>query len=446
MFRSLSRGRLAAFALACVVPAVVVAGCGSSSGGSSGTATSSQAATSGQAATTSTSCNGSPAKLSVITNLSNTGAGAQVATDVVGGFKAAAAAINATCELGQPIEIVACDDQASPNGGANCGRKAVADKVFGVAAYTGTGDSYSPPVLAAKIPLVPWLASSASESTSKLSFPFGDAIPIIMADAPAAKAAGANSLAMLHLDIPAVKFLVDLAKQQADAVGVKIAADVPVPLTASDMGTYTAQALDANPESLTTIVAPAQASAIFKQVVAQGKDPSTFPLITGANAMTPATIKSLPSDVTDGMVIIAWSLDPNSPSDRDKPPVKQYLSELAAAKLPAGPLDATANGLAAWGEMHSIADALKATGLKPTAENLPRALVTDQMPTITQKYGQVPRDFRKPAFPDNPALKNLRIFSQDAYYYKINAEGQPVAQVSEPTSVLTVPTFKPVGG
>ena len=105
-------------------------------------------------------------------------------------------------------------------------------------------------------------------------------------------------------------------------------------------------------------------------------------------------------------------------------------------------LYATANGLAAWGEMHSIADALKASRLAPTAANIPRALLTSKMPAITQKYGMVPRDFRKPAFPNDPTLKNLRIFSNTAYYHRINAKREPISVVSTPVSVLETPKFQ----
>ena len=132
-------------------------------------------------AATKKSCSGSPAGFSLIGNLSSTLAGAQIHSDVVSGYRAAAAAINKSCQLGRPIKIVACDDKNTPNGAADCGRGAVADKAFAVAAISAAGDAYAAPVVAAKIPLVPQLASSAVESSSKLSFPFGDPIPIVMA-------------------------------------------------------------------------------------------------------------------------------------------------------------------------------------------------------------------------------------------------------------------------
>ena len=386
-------------------------------------------------------CGGSPASFSVVTDLSNNVAGLQISKDVVGGFRAAAAAINKSCELGRPLKIIACDDKASPNGAASCGRDAVAAKVFGVAGYTGFGDSYTPPVLAAKIPILPFTASSASESTSKLSYPFGDPIPVVLSTLPAAKAAGARRIALLHVDVPAVGFFVNLVKKQAGHFGMQVASDVPVPPTATDMTTYVAQALQDKPDSMTLITSPSQQSAIFKQVVAQGKNPAKFPLISSNNIMTPSTIASLPKNVTNGMIVVGWTLNPTSPSDRNNPIVKQYVAELKAAKQPAGQRDTTPNGLAAWGEMHSIADALKAARLAPTAANIPRAMLTGKMPAITQKYGMIPRDFRKPAFPDDPVLKTFRIFSNTSYYYRINAKQQPIALVSKPVSINKTPKF-----
>ena len=93
--------------------------------------------------------------------------------------------------------------------------------------------------------------------------------------------------------------------------------------------------------------------------------------------------------------------------------------------------------------MHAIADALKAKRLAPTAANVPRALLTSKMPKITQKYGMVPRDFRKSAFSSNdPVLKNFRIFSNTVYYYRINAKRQPIRVVSKPVSILKTPKFQ----
>ena len=91
--------------------------------------------------------------------------------------------------------------------------------------------------------------------------------------------------------------------------------------------------------------------------------------------------------------------------------------------------------------MHSIADALKAARLAPTAANIPRAMLTSKMPAITQKYGMIPRDFRKPGFPNDPVLKTLRIFSNTVYYYRINAKQQPIALVSKPVNVNNTPKF-----
>ena len=63
------------------------------------------------------------------------------------------------------------------------------------------------------------------------------------------------------------------------------------------------------------------------------------------------------------------------------------------------------------------------------------------MPAITQKYGLVPRDFRKNPFASDEALKNFRIFSDKVYYYRINAKQQPIRLVSKPASIQKTPKF-----
>ena len=141
------------------------------------------------------------------------------------------------------------------------------------------------------------------------------------------------------------------------------------------------------------------------------------------------------------MIVGSWSINPNSPSDRNTRAVKQYMRELKAAKQPRGPRDATASGLAAWGELHVIADALKAKHLAPTAANIPRALRTSKMPALSVKYGGVPRDFRKNPFASDEVLKNFRIFSDKIYYYRINAKQQPIRLVSKAVSIQKTPKF-----
>ncbi len=424
MVRSFNR-LLVCAALACTLVGLALA---SGASGASGAATKK-------------GCGRSAARFMVITNLSNNQPGAQISPDIVAGYRAAAAAMSKSCELNRPVKIVACDDQNTPNGDAACGRAAVADKVSGVFGYAAAGDSYAAPVTAAKIPILPFTASSASESTSPLSFPFGNPIPVILGQMDGLAAEGSKHVAILYLDVPAVQFFVNLLEHQASLVGVKIAATIPVPVTASDMSTYVAQAVAAGADGLVSVVAPSALTTIFKDAVAQGKNPKTFHMVAGANVMNPQALHSLPQSVSNGMLVAGWSLNPRSPSDTSTAPVKQYLQELAAAKQSGSSL-VTADGLAAWGEMHAIADALKAKHMAPTAANVPKALVRANMPAITQKYGLVPSSFKTTAFPTTPALKGLRIFSKYVLFYRINAKGKSIRLTPHPVSVLSKPTFK----
>ena len=216
MVRSFDRRWLAAFAgLACVTTAFALM--------------------SGPSRAATKSCKGTPAVFLLDTNLSNNIGGSQISKDLAYGYRAATAAINKTCQLGRPIKFIACDDKVSPNGAADCGRRAVAAKAFGVSSYTGFGENFTAPVVAAKIPLLPFSGNSATESTSPLSYPFGDSIPIVLSALPAAKALGAKKLAYLHLDVPSIGFLLNLVRKAASHFGIQIVSDIPVPLTATDM-------------------------------------------------------------------------------------------------------------------------------------------------------------------------------------------------------------------
>src|SRR3546814_4955640 len=108
MFSKTSRRPLRA-ALLSVSLLIAAAGCASDA--SDDTASGPEPTEANAATTTTVPCEGAPIKLMQIASLEGGVSWPQAAD----GTKAAVATVNATCELGRPLELIVCDDRFDPN-------------------------------------------------------------------------------------------------------------------------------------------------------------------------------------------------------------------------------------------------------------------------------------------------------------------------------------------
>src|ERR1700736_5368683 len=83
-----------------------------------------------RAGSASISCKGTPIKLMTIFN-TTPGATTYLPAGKYGS-KAAASAVNKTCEDGRPIQVINCNDNGTAAGDASCGQQAVSDHVLAV--------------------------------------------------------------------------------------------------------------------------------------------------------------------------------------------------------------------------------------------------------------------------------------------------------------------------
>jgi ABC-type branched-subunit amino acid transport system substrate-binding protein len=104
------------------------------------------------------------------------------APEMVAGAEAAAEAINKAGGVnGDPIEIVSCDEKFSPNGAADCARKAESEGVAAVVgSFDGFGSSTVWPILeAAHIPSIGYTPFVGADFTSPVGFPLdGGAVSV----------------------------------------------------------------------------------------------------------------------------------------------------------------------------------------------------------------------------------------------------------------------------
>ncbi len=414
--RLVTKFQLVSVGVSLALVATACGGSSSSSGGSGGAATAAAA-----------NCTGDPVKIMTITTLSgpiNNFAG------LPAGAQAAAKAVNSTCELGRPVEIVSCDDQFSPNGATACGRKAVEEKVVAVAfTFDQTGDSYMPILENAGIPVFS-AGASPLQNSSAASFPVSVPIPAIIAHVTAAAATGAKKIAIAHIDVPAVQFYVDIMKQQITKNGLTEAAEVPLAPTATDMTQYAGQVLSSGADAVIVNTSSSQTTGLIKALKQQGADLSKLRVIQGSATMNGKVIETYP-DNANGVYLVGTEWPTTDTANQG---VAQFRKELQAASL-----DSSENHgdltLTSWSMVHVIADSLKGGPLTATA------LMEKSKTLKINRPEMAPFDFSMNAFPDDPVLSKFRLFTNQALLSRVQ-DGKAILLSDGFFNALTVPKLR----
>jgi ABC-type branched-subunit amino acid transport system substrate-binding protein len=192
-----------------IVTSLVAGACGND--GSSGSVASSQVPASGPT----THADGPPILFSTLYPAS----GPSAAPDVLDGANAAAAAINASGGVvdpvtheRRPVKIVSCDaaNTANPSAPSECAREVLNQHVvLDVGKYTLAGDEVDQ-FASAGVAMLGNSPFSENDLTNKLSFPLaGAGASLVPGTAAALQAAGIETIAYLSLDIPAAHAAAD---------------------------------------------------------------------------------------------------------------------------------------------------------------------------------------------------------------------------------------------
>jgi ABC-type branched-subunit amino acid transport system substrate-binding protein len=361
----------------------------------------------------STRCTGSPLKLMSIGNRSNPAS--TETNDLLAGADAAADNVNATCELGRPLKILNCDTKFTPNAAAACGREAVADKVLGlVASISLLGDSFDPPVFAAGIPDVGNNSNGNLQTTNKLSFPTFFTLKDFISEITVAKSIGGKKIALVALNLPSIASLVDLGLAQAKAVGIKVLPTIEVAPTATDMSTTAAQVISSGADIVIPVLAQTQIAPLLKDLSQQGANLKKLHVIQNLQTNTPKFVRQIGQPAV-GLVMtsFAWSTE-----DLSNPAIRQFFKEMKAAHEPTGRQQVSVDTVLAWGDVHMIADALKGSK-NITSKTLVKGLNAAGNIDLN-RYGLNDVNYAKPAFPTDPTLSKLRIFSDEVAAFQVN--------------------------
>jgi branched-chain amino acid transport system substrate-binding protein len=379
---------------AVVLATALLAGC------KSGTDTATE---SGPAPTTTVPCPGTPLRLTTITGLTGPVAFPSVAAELTDAYKAAQQSVNATCELGRPLEIVVCDDKSDPNQATKCGRDAAGD---GSLALFGNAGLYDTGTTAANLPAVLTNGATNFDLTNERSFPVTSGLNLIMGAASAAKAAKADQMLMVAFDTGPSRTFV--AMGQAVAAQLQVKMDVQwVPPDTTDFAPVAAQIAQQKPKAIATILT--KTVPFMNALSDEGISPKDIPIMTAVNLFPLEAADQLGSKA-DGLYLLSQAAPP---SDGDNPGIKQMLTELKNAGVDKDAKKLSPATTVAWAQVHIVADALKTL---PKAEIA--ALDSAKLVEIVGKLGPVnrpeltPFDFTKPAYAEIAPLAKLRLFSR----------------------------------
>jgi ABC-type branched-subunit amino acid transport system substrate-binding protein len=367
-------------------------------------------ATTAGAATSSAkkSCNGPAIKVMNVTNLTATIQ--TTVPDIPKGVEAAAKNITDTCQLGGPVTVIACDDKFNGNDAAACARQAVQEKVLAlVGTYGSWGDVMLPIVTAAGIPSVGNNTNGPQESTNPLSFGTFNPPVVFSGYFTLAASVGAKRVALFYLDLPQVKFFVDLGSAQAKAVGMTLVDTIPIPVTATDMAQFAARVVSSNADAAMFVLGPGQIAPLVRSMVQQGLDlKNKVRPVAGLNTITPDFISQLGQDAVGFLSPgTGWT-----PDDRKNPAVKRFIKELKKIKTPSDIMgNLTTQALNAWGAMHMIADVMEGASSMDPATLVSR--LNSAGPIDMNQYGIPNLDFAKNPFPAGSVLASIPRSFQD---------------------------------
>jgi len=296
----------------------------------------------------------SPVKIMDITTLTSPGQSLNVYPESPAAANAAANAINAHGGIdGHPIQVIVCDDQANPDQAAVCGRDAVSDHVIAVTSQSLLSASYINELVAANIPLVGNAVVGAADFTSPYSFPIGASV---LSTYPAGALGlikdGDTKVGILRIATPLDTITDDATRAGIKSGGGTLVADVAVPTTVTDYGSYAQQLKQSGANGVVLIESEAAQVGVIQAAAEIGYHPR-WAIAYGS--LTNSELKQL-EPLVDGSVV--YSTLPLV-TDTALPGIKTFVAQMKAEQshnAAASMLDSTS--LSVWLAIYAIAGTL----------------------------------------------------------------------------------------
>ena len=288
---------------------------------------------------------------------------------------ALASSVNADGGInGQPIEIIACNEQRDQNAAAACARDAVADDVVAVLGiFSLFGDSILPVLEEAGIPYVGNSILSASDSSSPVSFPLdGGVVGNGAAIGSELAKSGCTAVGAIGYDNAASTLYMSWVQKGVEDGGSTWAGDVRVPEGNPDYGPAVASLLGDGADCAFLSLPPAEA-AKAAGAIAQAGQP--LKIGTGVTTLPQAVIASVPAAATDGAVLTAAN---PSWTDTDFPGVQEAIDAVLANGASQDDIEGS-YGLTSWARAEVLFNAMKSIDGEVTKESVLEAMgsITD---------------------------------------------------------------------
>jgi ABC-type branched-subunit amino acid transport system substrate-binding protein len=149
---------------------------------------------------------------------------------------------------GRPLEVILCDGKGDPNEDANCGRKAVDEKVVAIVGSFSFDTSRLIPIL--EEANIAWYGACCPialvESASPISFVIGSNAAIPAGAVVRMVKDGCEKPAVVYIETASLQFAIDQAKDAFTSAGFDpdAAKYITIPITAQDYSAQVAQAID----------------------------------------------------------------------------------------------------------------------------------------------------------------------------------------------------------
>jgi ABC-type branched-subunit amino acid transport system substrate-binding protein len=215
------------------------------------------------------------------------GTGPAATPEVTQGATAALKAINHNGGVdGHRLVLLTCNTFNDPNTAAKCGQTAVSKHVIAlVGSSTQYATEFLPSMVSNQIADFGAIPAGVGDFTSPASYPIIGGPPVTISALPYFLAkSGYTKIAIVRPDLAAASIATVLGNEVLKPFGVKIAADVAVPVTAPDLSPYIASATGSGINANAQILPGQQAVQFVEQVKAQ--NPSTKIALEATNIDT----------------------------------------------------------------------------------------------------------------------------------------------------------------
>jgi ABC-type branched-subunit amino acid transport system substrate-binding protein len=270
--------------------------------------------------------------------------------EIPDGVRAAAKALNKKNGInGSPVQVLVCDTNNDPNVAAECGRKAVDQKVVAlVGVLTPHSASFMPLMEQNKIPSIGVVAAGASDFTSPAAFPISGGLPATSGDLPRFLADdGAKKVSIARIDLAQAAIIPNFAKTTLAKVNQQLVNDVPVPQDAPDMSSYVQAALANGTDGIVVALA-GQDAVNFVQAAKQADPKVKLAVISTEPGAFQKALGGQAAGIIEGLSILP-------PLSVKSAQGTRFLNEMKAA----GFKDTSGFRLNSWLSMQVLADVAK---------------------------------------------------------------------------------------